>query len=605
MHAVLTEILLLLAAAVFAVPLFRRFGLGAVLGYLFAGVLIGPSFTGLISDVTRIQSLSELGVVLLLFVIGLELQPSRLWVLRRPVFGLGSLQVVACSLLFGGLAALLGLHWQAALVVGVALSLSSTAVVLQVMSERRELTTRHGRDAFAVLLFQDLAAIPVLSLLPALAGRAEGMDWLSALRILGLLVAFLLAGRWGLRPLLGWVARSGNSEVFTAMALLLVVGAAVLAEQAGLTMSLGAFLAGVLLSGSAYRHALEADITPFKGILLGLFFMAVGMGANFSLLLAHPGWMLGGLLAWLVLKTGLLLALGWIAGQRDGELWRFAALMAVGGEFAFVMLAQARSLSLLPAMLADSLVVLITLSMMLSPLMLWLLDRWLARRRPVAAPVDPAPPPPAPVLIIGFGRFGQIVARLLRAHGIRFTAIDIDPARIEFVGRFGIRVYFGDARQTALLQTAGMAEAQLVVLAVGDVARSLEIARVLREAYPDRKVLARARNRQHVYQLWQLGIRQVWRETFDSALSMGRAALEASGLTAARARRDARIFRQRDEALLVEQAEIYQNEPELVQSMQHAMNELRTLFERQDEADAAGGPSPAVPAAEPPLRPDR
>ena len=584
MRPLLTELALLLAAAVFVVPLFRRLGLGAVLGYLLAGLLIGPSLLGLVDDVERIAALSELGVVLLLFVIGLELAPARLWVMRRAVFGLGGAQVLSAALLFGGVAWWLAIPWQGALVVGTALALSSTALVIQSLAERKQLSSEVGRDAFAVLLMQDLAAIPLMSLMPALAGQAGGFDAWHALRLLVLVGAMLLGGRYLLRPLLRYVAQARSSEVFTASALLVVTAAALLAEWAGLSMSLGAFLAGVLLSGSEYRHALEADINPFKGLLLGLFFMAVGMGGRLDLIVAAPLLVFTLLLAWLAGKYLLLLLLSFAAGRRGATPWRFALMMMVGGEFAFVLLALARSHHLLQAAAAELLTVVVTLSMLLSPVLLVLAERMASLRRSAPAQAD-AIDETSPVLIIGFGRVGQIVARLLQAHGLPFTAIDIDAGHIEFVRRFGNRVYYGDARNAELLRTAGAADAALIVLAIGRVDVSLEVARLIRDVFPGRPVLARARNRQHVYQLWQLGIAQVWRETFASSLEMAEAALTRSGVAPARARQNVGRFRERDEALLRQQAELARDEAALVQSSRQALAELQSLFEQESASD--------------------
>ncbi|RQW23333.1 glutathione-regulated potassium-efflux system protein KefB [Rhodobacteraceae bacterium CH30] len=584
MHPLLTELALLLAAAVFVVPLFRRLGLGAVLGYLLAGLLIGPSMLGLVDDVERIAELSELGVVLLLFVIGLELAPARLWVMRRAVFGLGGAQVFSAALLFGGVAWWLAQPWQGALVVGAALALSSTALVIQSLAERKQLSSEVGRDAFAVLLMQDLAAIPLMSLIPALAGQAGGFDAWHALRLVALAAAMLLGGRYLMRPLLRYVAQSRSSEVFTASALLVVTAAALLAEWAGLSMSLGAFLAGVLLSGSEYRHALEADINPFKGLLLGLFFMAVGMGVRLDLIVAAPLLVCTLLLAWMAGKYVLLLLLSFAAGRRGATPWRFALMMMVGGEFAFVLLALARNQQLLPVAEAELLTVVVTLSMLLSPVLLVLSERMVSLRRPAPVKADPIDET-SPVLIIGFGRVGQIVARLLQAHGLPFTAIDIDAGHIEFVRRFGNRVYYGDARNAELLRTAGAADAALIVLAIGRVDVSLEVARLIADTFPGCPVLARARNRQHVYQLWQLGIQQVWRETFASSLEMAEAALTRCGVAPARARQNVRHFRERDEALLHQQAELSRDEAALAQSSRQALAELQSLFEQESASE--------------------
>src|SRR5581483_2762650 len=433
----LQEATIFLATAVFRVPLFRRSRLGAVLGYLAAGALIGPWGLRLIPDVDTTLHFAELGVVLLLFLVGLELAPSRLWALRRPVFGFGGAQVVLSSVVLGFIAAALGLSWQASVITGVGLAMSSTALVLASLGERGELNTPHGRTAFAVSLFQDVSVIPVLALLPALAGaHAAGMaGWIAAAKGVGAILFVVVASRLLVRPILSQVARWGGQEVFTAAALLVVIAAALLMEAIGLSMSLCAFLAGVLLAHSEFRHELSADVEPFKGLLMGLFFIAVGMNANLHLLIERPLLVIGlavGLMAIKAVLLDVILRVGrveWACAQRVG------VLLAQGGEFAFVLFAAAAALDIFPGNISQLLVLVVTISMLLAPVSFALnekvLTRWLERRQ--EPEYDVIDGPANPVIIAGYGRFGQIVSRVLRMSGIAFTAIEVSYQQVDFV----------------------------------------------------------------------------------------------------------------------------------------------------------------------------
>ncbi|MCM2310769.1 MAG: monovalent cation:proton antiporter-2 (CPA2) family protein [Steroidobacteraceae bacterium] len=580
-----SQVAVFLAATVIAVPLFRRFKLSAVLGYLAAGVVIGPWGLGLFSDVESILHFSEFGVVLLLFVIGLELQPSRLWVLRRSVFGTGAAQVGLATLALALAARGLGQPWPAAVIVGFALSLSSTALVLQVLAERGELSARHGRSTFAILLFQDLAIMPVLVLLPLAAGAtAIQPDWRSIAIPLLAVGGVIGAGRYLLRPVLRIVAATRAQEAFTAAALLVVVATALLFDSVGLSMALGSFMAGVLLADSEYRHELEADIEPFKGLLLGLFFIAVGMSANLGVLLESPLAVLGLTLAYLGLKmlAGFLAAL--LAKHDRSTSWRIGVALAGGGEFAFVLVALAAGQALLPRATADLIVIVVTLSMLLAPLAIAAADA-IARR------LSPPPPPPAydvieseepRVLIAGFGRFGQIVARVLRARHIRFTALEVSQAQVDFVRRFGNKLYYGDAARLDLLRAAGAGQARVLVIAVDDVEASLRIADTARRHFPNLRVLARARNRQHAFRLMEVGVTQIWRETFASSLEMAESTLVALGTSPATAASQVRRFRAQDEATLRAQAAVKDDETKVIATAQAAAQQLEQLFEADE-----------------------
>ncbi len=584
----IAEIAVFLAAAVVAVPLFKRFHLGAVLAYLAAGMVVGPSGLGLISDVDRMLDLAEFGVVLLLFVIGLELQPSRLVAMRRAVFVAGSLQVLCSSAVLGLAAWALGAAPANAALIGFALSLSSTALVLQVLAERGELKERHARVAFGTLLFQDIAAMAVLALLPLLgagAGRPVGAG--RALLGLGALVVVLAFGRYALRPLLRLVAETRVRETFTATALLVVVGTALLFSAVGLSMAFGAFIAGVLLADSEYRHELEADIEPFKGLLLGLFFVATGMSARVATLVERPGAVLGALALMLLLKA----VSGWLAARLAGGSGsgarRFASDVAGGGEFAFVLLALLARDRLVDVATADLLVIVVTLSMIVTPLAIGAHARFEAWLNPA--------PPPAPfdrpeadeprVIIAGFGRFGGIVGRVLRARRIRFTALEISQAQVDFVRRFGNKLYYGDASRLELLHAAGAEHAEVLIIAIDDVEASLRTAAMARRHFPRLKILARARNRQHAFRLLDLGITAVARETFASSLEVARDALIALGLPAAAAKESIRLFRAHDEQTLLRQHALKEDEAKLVAASKESAAQLEALF-GADEREA-------------------
>ena len=576
------QIAVLLAATVVAVPLFRRFKLSAVLGYLAAGVVIGPWGLGLFEDVERILHFAEFGVVLLLFVIGLELQPSRLRVMRRAVFGGGGLQVAITTAALAAAARALGLPWPAALVIAFALSLSSTALILQVLAERGELTTRHGRAAFATLLFQDLAIMPALVALPLLGGSvAPGLDW-TAIALPVMAAAVVVAvGRYALRPALRIIAGTRAQEAFTAAALLVVVGTALLFESVGLSMALGAFIAGVLLADSEYRHELEADIEPFKGLLLGLFFMAVGMSANVGVLIERPSAVLALTAGYLAIKSLAVWVAARLARQDRATSWRLGVALAGGGEFAFVLLAMAASGGLVPRASAELLIIVVTLSMVASPLLIAAADRLAMRLKPAAAhaPFDTIESGEPRVLIAGFGRFGQVVARVLRARRIPFTALEISQAQVDFVRRFGNKLYYGDASRLEMLRAAGAAQASVLVVAIDDVEASVRTAEIALRHFPNLRVLARARNRQHVFRLMEAGVTDIWRETFASSLEVAEAALVALGTAREDALTQVRRFREHDEATLQAQAAVHEDETKFIATTVASARQLEGLFE--------------------------
>jgi glutathione-regulated potassium-efflux system protein KefB len=582
-----------LAAAVIAVSLSKRAGLGAVLGYLGAGALIGPHLLDLTPDMRAASQFSELGVILLLFIIGLELSPQRLWLMRRAVFGAGTLQVTLSALLLGGAALALGLAWKSALIVGLALALSSTAIGLQTLAERKELASPHGRLAFAILLFQDVAAIPILALIPLLGAReaplSAAAEALAALKIIGVIGAVIVGGRLLLRPVFRMVASTQIGEVFTATALLVVLGTAWLMQYVGMQMSLGAFLAGLLLADSEFRHEIESQIEPFKGLLLGLFFLSVGVSLDLALVARQP-FVIGAIvLAMLALKALVLLALGRAAGRLEfAEALRLATVLAGGGEFAFVVLNLAAQDALLDAAQRDVLIVAVTVSMALTPLSVMACARWLGARKAAPARAFDAIADTAPrVIIAGYGRMGQIVARILRAQRIPFTALESSVEQVDFSRRFGSNIYFGDPSRPELLRAAGTEKAEVFVLATDDPEANLRTARVVKRLFPHLKVVARARNRQHAFRLMDMNVDHVVRETLYSSLEMARHVLEDLGLDAKLARDRVETFERHDAAVLQAQYLVYDDEAALVQSAKDALVDLEKLFEA-DSASESG-----------------
>ena len=582
-------IAIFLLTAVIVVPLFRRLKLGSVLGYIAAGVLIGPWGMGLVPQTEGTQHAAELGVVLLLFLVGLELEPSRLWALRRSVFGLGSAQVIGCGAVLGAVAHAAGLEWRAAIVVGFGLAMSSTAIVIAWLAEREQLSSPAGRKAFAILLFQDLAVIPLIAVLPLLTPGADSTEsgWMLAAKGFGAIAVVVIGSRLVTRPALSFIARYGGREVFTAAALLVVIVAALVMDAIGLSMSLGAFLAGVLLADSEFRHELEADVEPFKGLLLGLFFIAVGMSANLTLLMAQPLAVLAVAIGLLAVKAAIVYAVARASGSANGDAQRLAVWLAQGGEFAFVLFAAARSDGILAAPEAQFLVLAVTLSMLLAPLVFLAHERLLKRweERQAEPEFDTIDGPGNPVIIAGYGRYGQVVSRVLRMAGIPFTAIEKDYQQVDFVRRFGNKVYYGDATRLELLESARARDAKLLVLAIDDVEASIRTAALVRKHFPDLPILARARNRVHLFRLRDLDVRTIERETFLSSLETARQALVRTGLDEQQAERAVALFREHDLALLEQQYAVRQDEQQFIQTSAQAAAQLQELF----EADAKQG----------------
>jgi monovalent cation:proton antiporter-2 (CPA2) family protein len=581
----LAQVAILLTAAVVAVSLFRLLKMSSILGFLAAGLIIGPWGLRLITDVSSILSAAEFGVVLLLFIIGLELQPTRLWVMRRTVFGLGSVQVVSCSIALGVAAWWAGLPPMSAAVVGFGLSLSSTPLVLQVLAERKQLKTQYGRAAFGILLFQDLAVLPMLAVLPLMSplspmSASSPPWWLALVKLFAVIAVVTVGGRLVLRPALRVVARIQVTEVFTAAALLVVIATALLVNSVGLSMTLGAFLAGVVLADSEFRHELEADIEPFKGLLLGLFFIAVGMSANVGLISAEPLHVIEATVGYLAVKIVVVAAVGKLTRKSTLASWRMGFTLPAGGEFAFVLFMLAARQHILDAHLADFLVLVVTLSMMVGPLLLGLHDRVRAALVSTdSGPYDSIDERDNRVIIAGFGRVGQIVSRVLRARRITFTALDSSQTHVDFVRRFGNRIYYGDASRLDLLRAAGAESADIFVLAIDDVETSVRTAELVHANFPRLKILARARNRQHAFALMDHGVDYIIRETYGSSLEMAEAVLTRLGDTPAVARASVKKFRQHDEKTLLEQYAIKEDEVKFMAAARESAQQLEKLFE--------------------------
>ncbi|CAN7362181.1 glutathione-regulated potassium-efflux system protein KefC [Acidovorax sp. LjRoot117] len=608
----LTYGFLYLTAAVLAVPIAKALGLGAIIGYLAAGIAIGPWGLGLVSNVQDILHFAEFGVVLMLFLVGLELQPSRLWALRRPIFGTGSAQVLGCAAVLFALGALAGLPWRVSLVGALGLALSSTAIALQSLAERNLMRTQSGQAGFSILLFQDVAAIPILALLPVLgaaagdgAGHTPGEMALEVLKIVGVIAAIILGGRLLLRPVLRWIAKSNTPEIFTAAALLLVVGIAYLMVMVGLSMALGAFLAGVLLADSEYRRELEADIEPFKGLLLGLFFIAVGMSIDFGVILRSPGLMAAILVGFLAAKAIVIYTLAKLVNIPYQERPVFTLLLAQGGEFAFVVFQAAAGASVFPAETASLLIGAVALSMLISPLLLVVLDRALLRRYAhVKAPAaeEISEPQEAPIIIAGFGRYGQIVSRVLLAQGFRTTVLDHSVEMLEVARTFGYRVFYGDATRLDLLRIAGAEHARILVVAVDDAEQSLKIAKLAREHFPHLQIVARARDVTHWNKLRDAGVTLVQRELFESSLQSAHTVLELMGLKPAEATAIAQRFRAHNIALADRMYPHHKDRAKFIAVAREGRNQFAEQMarERQESAalDAAGGAYPGYGAAE-------
>ena len=595
--SVLAQAFIYLCAAVLFVPLARRLGLGAVLGYLIAGIVIGPFVLGLVgAEGHDVMHFAEFGVVIMLFLVGLELRPALLWQMRRPILGLGGLQVLLTTAAGAGLALALGVDWRQALALGMIASMSSTAIVLATLGERGLLKTGGGQASFSVLLFQDIAVIPILALFPLLADPALAADvasagggqpaWQSALLLLGALAGVVVGGRYVVRPMFHVLARARLRESFTAAALMLVVGVALAMRQVGLSPALGTFLAGVLLADSEYRHELESDVEPFKGLLLGLFFITVGAQLDLGLIADRPLTISGLVVAVMIIKLMVLHGLGRVFGLDRPARWLMAVGLTQVGEFAFVLLGYGVDSRVFGPELRALVTPVVACSMVLTPILFVVLERWLlpaVTDDSADRPDDQVPSRDSQVVIAGFGRFGQVVGRLLRANGISLTILDHDAEMVETVGRVGIKVYYGDASRAELLRAAGCAKATLFVLAIDDAERATATARTVQAEFPNLKILARARDRAHYFELKALGIESVHREQFAASFELGIDALRALGVRAYTAQRRARLWRNHERRVLDELADDWRDDrPRYFARAKAALADVEELLRAED-----------------------
>ena len=594
-----------LTAAVVAVPLAKRFGLGSVLGYLIAGIAIGPfgfHFVG--QEGQNVMHFAEFGVVMMLFLIGLELQPSLLWQLRKPVLGMGGLQVTLTTGFILIIGLLLGYSWKIALAIGLILALSSTAIVLQTLNEKGIMKTDAGQSAFSVLLFQDIAVIPMFAILPLLSSphinselhqqvAVHGPAWIDnvpiyakALVILGAMAAIIFAGRYLTRPVFRYIAKTRLREMFTAVSLLLVIGIALLMTAVGLSPALGTFLAGVVLAGSEYRHELEGDIEPFKGLLLGLFFIAVGASINFSLIASQPAYIGSLVTALFVVKLLVLLLLGKVFKMGLDNNLLFSFSLAQGGEFAFVLFAFATQNRIIPPDVTAMLIVVVAISMAITPLMLLLVEKLILPRigtkessQREADIIDEE----NSVIIAGFGKFGNILGRFLRANHVNATILDLDADHVDLLRKLGIKVFYGDASRLDLLRAAGVEKAKLLILAIDDHQKIMEIEHTIKKHFPNIQIMARANGRIAAYDLLDSGIEHVYRDTFETSLRMGVNALGLLGFHPYQAHRLARLFRRRDEKDLRELAKLRHDRKEYFYSARDRIEDLERLLKAEQE----------------------
>ena len=583
----LIQVVSLLGAAVVAVPLFKRLGLGSVLGYLAAGLAIGPYGLALVTDSHAIIHIAEFGVVMFLFVIGLEMKPSHLWGLRRQIFGLGSLQVVVSAILLTIVGTLFGAPWEVSFICASGFVLTSTAIVMQVLGERQELASPRGQRIVSILLFEDLLIVPLLAIVeflapatPESAAHATPL-WQTIGTALLSLAALVAAGLWVLNPLFRVLAASRAREVMTAAALLVVLGAGLLMETGGLSMAMGAFVAGVLLSESSFRHQLEADIEPFRGLLLGLFFLGVGMSLDLKVVAENWGIIVSGVIALMVVKGLCVYGVARLARSNHADALDRALLMAQGGEFAFVLYSAAANAGVIDATVNANMTAIIVLSMAITPLILILHRRFGAK--PAETPEADTIDEHHPILVVGMGRFGQIVNSMLQMSGHSTTIIDLDPTTVAGLNRYGTKTHFGDASRPELLLTAGIENARLLVIAIDNREQALSIARFAREVNPNIDIVARAYDRLHTFDLYQAGANEIVRETFDAAIRAGKRALERLGMSRDDAEKVGKIFYRHDRHGMIEQARVY--DPTLGPFKNKQMAEL-VMAQRQDTREA-------------------
>ena len=585
--SLLLQVTIFLGASLVLVPLLKRFGIATVLGYLFTGIVLGPSVFNLASDQEAIKSLAEFGVILLMFIIGLELRPQRLWELRKSIFVIGSAQVTITGILLAAIAFFaLSQGVATSVVIGFALALSSTAFALQLLNEKQQLNTTYGQQSFSVLLFQDIAAIPLIAIIPLLAGGESahhGIAYFAA--IIATFSGLFLFSRYLMRPFFRFVAKSGASELITAVGLFIVLAVVMLMDVLGISTTLGAFLTGVLLADSEFRHELEASIAPFKGLLLGLFFMTVGMTTELSLLIKMPELIIGGTIVLLLVKLASLTAIARYFQYSWRNSLLLATCLAQGGEFAFVVFNVAQTENVLSQAMMEPLTLIVTLSMVLTPLLYWLINSYIIPLidKKIEPEYDEIPNEHPAMIIAGFGRVGQIIARVAHLQHLPFTAIDSNLDKVDFVRKYGGKLYYGDAAQPEILRSAGIEHAKIFVLAIDDIEDSMNVARHIRLNYPNLKILVRARDRHHVHLLRDLGVEFIWRETYLSSLGMAYRALCDLGISEEDAHKSIELFRDYDEQVLAQQQQVYTDEQKVYESYRNTLAELEHLFERDTE----------------------
>ncbi|TMP14227.1 monovalent cation:proton antiporter-2 (CPA2) family protein [Pseudoalteromonas sp. S2893] len=594
--------LIYLAAAIVAVPIAKRVGLGSVLGYLIAGILIGPYALGIVGDQTDVMHFAEFGVVMMLFLVGLELQPARLWKLRHSILGLGGLQVVlTAAAIFAFCYWVFTMHWQTALAIGLMLALSSTAIVLQSLEEKGWLKQEAGQNAFSVLLFQDIAIIPILALLPLLAFAPQSSSkeisdsiiaswpvWQQVGVSVAVIAAIIAGGKYVSAPLFRYIAQTHMREIFTIFALFLVVAIALVMQSIGLSPALGTFLAGVVLAESEFRHELEADIEPFKGLLLGLFFITVGASINFELLADEFTTVIALVALLIVVKACILFALAITFNISKKQRLLFALALAQGGEFAFVLLSVTTTLSILTPEQTSLVTLVVAVSMLVAPLLLMAYEQ-LQKRTSNSAPEFDKPEQISSakhVIIAGYGRFGQIMGRLLHAQGYEITVLDHSPSQIELLRRFGNTVFYGDAARQELLEAAGAHTAQMLIVAIDDADKTLEIIKLAHKNYPQLKIVARAIDRRHAYQLLNLKVDAFNRETVDSAINLAVDALELLGNNKEDAQRAGKLFRDHDRAAVLQLAELWGDDASYGVAVRQRMEDLKQVLQQDKQAQS-------------------
>ena len=602
----LFQAMIFLAAAVISVPVAKRFGLGSALGYLLAGIIIGPYILGLVGEEgTDIMHFAEIGVVMMLFLVGLELKPSLLWNMRRDIFGLGGLQVVITTLVVGGIAFMMNMNPAQSLTIGLIFSLSSTAIVLQTLAEKRMMKTASGKSSFSVLLFQDIAVIPILAILPlfanqvnvetdlTLAEAANGSGvsglagWQQVLLIIGLVSFIIIGGRFLAKHVFRFIANTNLREIFTAAALLIVIGIAVGMDRVGLSPALGTFLAGVVLADNEYRHELETDIEPFKGLLLGLFFIAVGASIDFRIFFERTGIVMGLLGMLILVKFVILFILGRFFGLRAGQDLMFAFALAQTGEFAFVLISFSSQNAILPDTVSGLILIVVALSMMTTPLLMILNDRFvqpMLQKNQIEKEADVIEDQDNPVIIAGFGRFGVVLGRFLKANGIKTTILDNNPENIRVLRKFGFKVYYGDASRSDLLAAAGAGKARVLIVAIDEREQITGIVEQVKKRFPLLKIFARSMDVRHSFELEDLGIAGQRRDTYDSSLELGVRALCDLGFKKYQASRAARTFRYHDEMVMKELQTMWKEDKrKYIYNVRRFTEQLETLLMAEKE----------------------